>query len=310
MGKEADALPFVGPALSLGESIAAPTNREQQDMRQHQMNMHMYEKQKADAIQFWNMNNEYNSPAEQVKRLKEAGLNEALMYGGNGGGGGNASTPNLPTMEPMNYTKPTQSLGDLAGQYYNIKQQKLQTDLLSKSLTEKDAAIAILAEQLNGIKLDNQQKGFNFFRDKEYFPHQLSALQIGNEQGRANINNTKANTFYTLRKDEREAILQGYTIREKLDNLLNNAINRAKTREEINNLIETRKLMKQDQTLRDFEIRLNKAGLKGNDPALVRIAKTYWDSIKDGTATKKVLGKNRAMLGMTPYGTFINSIIK
>lgn len=45
------------------------------------------------ALQMFDYTSKYNSPAEQVKRLKEAGLNPALMYGGGGGGGaGQGST--------------------------------------------------------------------------------------------------------------------------------------------------------------------------------------------------------------------------
>ena len=32
-------------------------------------------------VALWNMNNEYNTPAMQVQRLKDAGLNPALVYG-------------------------------------------------------------------------------------------------------------------------------------------------------------------------------------------------------------------------------------
>lgn len=32
-------------------------------------------------VEMWNMQNEYNSPAAQVQRLKDAGLNPALVYG-------------------------------------------------------------------------------------------------------------------------------------------------------------------------------------------------------------------------------------
>jgi len=37
--------------------------------------------------------NEYNAPKNQMKRLKDAGLNPALMYGGGGGGGSTANQP-------------------------------------------------------------------------------------------------------------------------------------------------------------------------------------------------------------------------
>ena len=41
----------------------------------------MYDRQRADALADWNMQNQYNSPAEQMKRYKEAGLSPHLIYG-------------------------------------------------------------------------------------------------------------------------------------------------------------------------------------------------------------------------------------
>ena len=46
----------------------------------------MYEKQRDDNIEFWRMQNSYNDPAQQMERLKNAGLNPALIYGQNAGG--------------------------------------------------------------------------------------------------------------------------------------------------------------------------------------------------------------------------------
>lgn len=64
----------------------ADYNRELADQyamyeRQFNDNKAMYELQKNDAISFWNMQNEYNSPAQQMKRLSDAGLNPMLVYG-------------------------------------------------------------------------------------------------------------------------------------------------------------------------------------------------------------------------------------
>lgn len=40
-----------------------------------------YETQKKDALEQWNRENAYNSPKQQMQRLKEAGLNPNLVYG-------------------------------------------------------------------------------------------------------------------------------------------------------------------------------------------------------------------------------------
>lgn len=38
-------------------------------------------KANAQELAMWNLNNEYNTPAQQMQRLKDAGLNPALVYG-------------------------------------------------------------------------------------------------------------------------------------------------------------------------------------------------------------------------------------
>lgn len=48
--------------------------------------------------EWFNMSNEYNSPAQQVARLKDAGLSPALMFGGSGAGASvGASAADMPT---------------------------------------------------------------------------------------------------------------------------------------------------------------------------------------------------------------------
>lgn len=54
-------------------------------------NEKMYGIQRQDALQDWERNNKYNSPEEQKQRLKDAGLNPAMMYGDVGAGGTTAA---------------------------------------------------------------------------------------------------------------------------------------------------------------------------------------------------------------------------
>ena len=68
-------------------------------------NMLTYKRQRADnrqdattaynrSIEMWNMNNAYNDPSAQMERLKQAGLNPNLVYGG--GATTTASAPSAP----------------------------------------------------------------------------------------------------------------------------------------------------------------------------------------------------------------------
>lgn len=60
----------------------------------NQANERMQQQQNAWNLEQWHRNNEYNSPAAQLQRMKAAGLNPDLMYGQNASGAaGNASSP-------------------------------------------------------------------------------------------------------------------------------------------------------------------------------------------------------------------------
>lgn len=57
-------------------------------------NLRQYKRQRKDNLDDWHRQNQYNSPVQQMARLKEAGLNPALMYGKSGGTGQSTSLPN------------------------------------------------------------------------------------------------------------------------------------------------------------------------------------------------------------------------
>lgn len=73
--------------------IARETNesnaRISREQRQHEQAM--YNQEVQDNIAFWNMQNEYNLPENQVARLRSAGLNPSLAYGGSNTAGSVAS---------------------------------------------------------------------------------------------------------------------------------------------------------------------------------------------------------------------------
>lgn len=70
--------------------------------KQYQYQSKLMDKQNQQQIDFWKMNNEYNTPFNQRARLERAGLNPDLMYGGSGNmyqsqmpGAASGSAPNV-----------------------------------------------------------------------------------------------------------------------------------------------------------------------------------------------------------------------
>lgn len=144
------AAPVLGSIIGAGASLLGNlfnigatkgTNRKQQSYNQE-----LYDKQRADALADWNMQNAYNSPAQQMQRFKEAGLNPNLIYG---------QMTNSPVIRSTEAKAPdfvaprleTQSLGNSLSMYYDLKQKAATTELIQEQAKQKKLENENLVDQ-------------------------------------------------------------------------------------------------------------------------------------------------------------------
>lgn len=107
-----------------------------------------YNKQKKDALAMWKMQNDYNHPAAVMARLKEAGLNPNLIYGGSG-----AQTPASPIKAPDHQAPQIQ--GNLVGDAIS----SVQSYQAHSSNLEKLAALNMnILERTESAFLNNEAK--------------------------------------------------------------------------------------------------------------------------------------------------------
>ena len=105
-----------------------------------------YHNRRKDRIKFWRMQNEYNHPANQKKRIEQAGLNPALMYGK---GGASGATPASSIDGPKPHKGGSEidpSMEILRAQ--QIKQSKLATEMTEQKVMEQKIKNAIEAKKL------------------------------------------------------------------------------------------------------------------------------------------------------------------
>lgn len=117
-------------------------------------------------VDLWNMNNEYNTPAAQVQRLKDAGLNPALVYGtgasvatGNSKGAAHApqaAGPSRPNIDFLSALSMGQDIKMKQAQTANIEKQN---DVIQRKLDILDTDKAIKAHNLEYAKAHNQPVG-------------------------------------------------------------------------------------------------------------------------------------------------------
>lgn len=107
----------------VGKGIDWSLTKDQQEL-QNQYNLEM-----------WNLNNEYNTPQNQMRRFEEAGLNPGLMYGQvNPGNSSAAPQKGAPTPPKI-----SEDLKEL-GQAFNI--EGLKTTIAQRKAAEAQARIA------------------------------------------------------------------------------------------------------------------------------------------------------------------------
>lgn len=96
----------------------------------------------------WNLNNEYNKPINQMKRLEEAGLNPFLVYG-NGATGNTSAQPSSPSVQGVKAN-------------FNL----LNALALGKSLEKMQEDIDLTKQKNNLLKtqLNNLQFNSDLFR--------------------------------------------------------------------------------------------------------------------------------------------------
>lgn len=216
----------------------------------------MYKMQRDDAIAFWNMQNAYNDPKQQMARLQGAGLNPHLVYGGSGNSGqaGPIPTPDAVTSGPHKeprFEGGAELMPALLGAA-DLRIKKAQADNLEvqNDLLRQDVLLRTNQVGRTGFDLDMERKMADVSADARR--EQLRKLQIENR--------------VTQNRDAREAAMNASNLSEALERMYSmqdqrktNFIQRQQMRQQI-------ELMKQDGTLKKIEIELRRNNINPNAP--------------------------------------------
>lgn len=186
----------------------------------------MYKRQRADnrqdaatayqrSIDMWNMNNAYNDPSAQMERLKQAGLNPNLVYGG-----GATTTASAPSAPQASSATPQRFQGVDAlpalSMYMDVKMKQAQADLIEE---QKNNVIQRTANE----RTDNLLKTL----DLDYFgtrnrrslvelnnieQYQSNAMELANERQR--LQNNLAVQAYINNDKNMELLMKRYNLSE------------------------------------------------------------------------------------------------
>lgn len=285
---------------SVASTIINPFLQAGQNQSNRNFSEHLYDKQRADALADRDFQNNYNSPAANMARLKAAGLNPNLVYGN-----GNAisqsaqtrsSSADAPKGEAPNLN--FQSAFQAAQANQQIQESKARTNNIA-ALTEvanedKNLKMVQTLATLEGIPNTQADVATKKYNLNNTMPANLNIMKQELQNKIADYNKTEAETKVSLDKNEREAVMQSYNISSALENIYTLRLNRAKTTQEINEIKEKISNIKADTTLKELDAELKKEGIQPHDPYYMRALKSTINEIDKGyqvgkTSIKEIL---------------------
>lgn len=245
-----------------------------------------YKRQRADSIEFWNMQNAYNTPEAQMQRFKDAGLNPHLIYGQ--GNGGNAAPIPTPDTMPVNFREPrldTNSRNGLAEALMlqaDLKIKNAQADNLTvqNEVIRQDAALRRFQAERAGYDLDFERK----------------LTDVSADARRENLRKTRTEIDIMTNRDAREAALNSSNIQEASQRMLTlieqrkgMPLERGRVAADIDRIRQNIAIMEKEGILKDFEIALRQQGINPNDPLWARYVGMFLSDVYDGKLTPSTI---------------------
>lgn len=234
--------------------------------------------------------NAYNHPKEQMKRLKEAGLNPAMMYGGSQSV--QASSGTAPQAQAPQF-----DLGGIVGNMMQAMQMQAQTANL-KEVNEN------LKLQGQATKLENVLRDAKILEYDRKNKMQQSFLDTTLEGLKYKNQLTQADIAYRLDENERRTMLTAQSLTKGVGEILQQDLQRAKTAAETKQIKAQIGILNSDQQIKDWEVQLSKDGINKTDPIYLKWASKIKDYVK--AKAKQVIIDNEMPSFKQDFKNYLN----
>lgn len=235
-------LPFIS---AVGTAIGSWWSQARQNKKDREFQEHMYQEQREDALEDWEMNNAYNHPQQQMQRLREAGLNPHLVYGKGAANtatmvrGSQASAPNQPAPPVIN----------AFSEYQNIARTQAETDNLHTLNQIRHQENALKAAQVENTLIKN---------DSDTLSLEIARATKDQAIEQANLANklTESQIQVILDQNDRQELANSSNVALTWEKLLTQKQQTAKSTEEVKRLQETHEAYVKTQ---NAEAKINQA---------------------------------------------------
>lgn len=265
--------PIGAAAIAAGSTIlsnsATAYAQGKMNRKTRKWNEKMYDVQRQHALQDWEMMNDYNSPAAQMERFRDAGLNPNLIYGQTNEAGAVRSSdaqgwsPRAPTFD-IDGPSVLQA-------YYDVQLKEANLDNLRAQQTVLLEESALKAAQTASTAQGTAKSKFELDLASEL-------KQTSLETAAANLNKMKTETSIALSANERAAAQSSMSLREAAERILKLRLEQNYQKEVTENTKTERvRLQKaiegldKDIKLKQLDIDLKEKGIQPSDNIFFRI---------------------------------------
>lgn len=249
------------------------TNKTNKDQRKWMEGM--YDRQRQDALADWQMQADYNSPAAQMKRLKDANLNPNLVYG-NGVEATMGAAPRASSTGSYNPTAPQIDANTPFMAAYDIKMKDAQIDNLqvAKAVAQQD--VLLKAAQTQSTLQDAHTKDFDLKMKNDLKSINVDMAQKALDKARADTDSAWSQAGILQNQHQ----ISDATIKENIDKTKAEAA-KALNEADASKWMETRVMqeidnLKSDGDLKKFQVNLNRLGITPGDNVFLRIFTTLF----------------------------------
>lgn len=230
-------------------------------------NEKMFGLQNQRDLQFWNLQNEYNSPTSQMSRLRQAGINPNVAFSS---GAGVSPSPPIHTSTAPNWSPRAPDLDfspAIAGgisTYYDTKIKEAQLDNLKTQNT------VLINDAL--LKAANTASAWSR-KDRSDFDLGLASdlRQTSLDAAKENLRKLTNEANYSLSENERRTALTSQSLLEGAERILNMRMDRARTLDERHRIQSDILRIKMDTRLKELDVDLKEQGINPQDPVWMRI---------------------------------------
>jgi len=247
-----------------------------QNQKDREFQEYMYSLQRKDALADNFSTNQYNSPEQQMNRLRQAGLNPNLIYGKgaeNTSAAIRSSTANAPN-QPAPQTD-NKWMADTFNQLGNAGNQLMQNRSIQAQTDNTRASTQLMGTETN-LKNANISKLMTEQARTTFDLEQAKQLKdVVIMKANADLASTKASTTFTISANQRANMQNATNIAKTMQDIIESKIRVSKTEIEKEQLKVMMENTKKETELKELDRQLKENGIQPGDPVYLRIMQKF-----------------------------------